>query len=82
MANAIAQSRVDEAPRANESPARWTFAGRMGVDRTDGGTAMSEQTSLGRHGDQVDRSAEWDDIRRRHLAPAEHRPASTARGTT
>jgi catechol 2,3-dioxygenase-like lactoylglutathione lyase family enzyme len=33
-----------------------------------------------RHGADVDRRAEWDDLRARHLAPAEQRPASSARG--
>jgi catechol 2,3-dioxygenase-like lactoylglutathione lyase family enzyme len=33
-----------------------------------------------RHGSQVDRSAEWEELRRRHLRPAGERPGSTARG--
>ena len=33
-----------------------------------------------RHGDDVDRHAEWDDLRVRHLATPEQRPASSARG--
>jgi len=33
-----------------------------------------------RHGDDVDRSAEWDAMRLRHLRPAEERPPSAARG--
>jgi catechol 2,3-dioxygenase-like lactoylglutathione lyase family enzyme len=32
------------------------------------------------HGSDLDRRAEWDDLRARHLAPAEQRPASSARG--
>ena len=41
---------------------------------------MTETTTSGRHGDQVDRSAEWDELRRRYLRPSAERPASTARG--
>ena len=33
-----------------------------------------------RHGADVDRSAEWDDLRARHLAAPEQRPPSSARG--
>jgi len=33
-----------------------------------------------RHGADIDRSAEWDALRARHLSPAEQRPASSARG--
>ena len=33
-----------------------------------------------RHGADIDRHAEWDELRARHLAPAEQRPASSARG--
>ena len=33
-----------------------------------------------RHGDDVDRSAEWDAMRLRHLRPAEEREPSAARG--
>lgn len=33
-----------------------------------------------RHGADVDRSAEWEELRRRHLRPRAERPASTARG--
>lgn len=33
-----------------------------------------------RHGADVDRTAEWDGLRRRHLRPWGDRPASTARG--
>ncbi len=32
------------------------------------------------HGSPVDRSDEWDELRRRHLHPAAERPASAARG--
>ncbi len=32
------------------------------------------------HGDDVDRSAEWDELRVRHLRPPEQREASAARG--
>jgi catechol 2,3-dioxygenase-like lactoylglutathione lyase family enzyme len=34
----------------------------------------------GRHGADVDRRAEWDELRRRHLRPESDRPASAARG--
>jgi catechol 2,3-dioxygenase-like lactoylglutathione lyase family enzyme len=33
-----------------------------------------------RHGSKVDRTAEWDALRKRHLRPAGERPASNARG--
>ena len=33
-----------------------------------------------RHGSQVDRTEEWNALRQRYLAPADERPASTARG--
>jgi catechol 2,3-dioxygenase-like lactoylglutathione lyase family enzyme len=33
-----------------------------------------------KHGADVDRRAEWDELRARHLSPAELRPASSARG--
>ena len=33
-----------------------------------------------RHGADVDRRAEWDELRARHLKPAADRPASSARG--
>ena len=33
-----------------------------------------------RHGADVDRRAEWDELRARHLAPPEQRPPSSARG--
>jgi len=33
-----------------------------------------------KHGDDVDRTAEWADIRARHLRPSQDRPNSTARG--
>src|SRR5438477_801570 len=33
-----------------------------------------------RHGADLDRSAEWDDLRARHLASPEQRPTSSARG--
>jgi catechol 2,3-dioxygenase-like lactoylglutathione lyase family enzyme len=35
---------------------------------------------MSRHGEDVDRTAEWDAIRARHLRAPEDRPASTARG--
>ena len=37
-------------------------------------------TSEPRHGSQVDRTEEWNALRDRYLAPADERPASTARG--
>lgn len=33
-----------------------------------------------KHGDDVDRTAEWANIRARHLRPSDDRPASSARG--
>ena len=33
-----------------------------------------------RHGADIDRRSEWDDLRARYLAPADQRPPSTARG--
>jgi catechol 2,3-dioxygenase-like lactoylglutathione lyase family enzyme len=33
-----------------------------------------------KHGDQVDRTDEWEEMRRRHLRPGAERPASAARG--
>ena len=33
-----------------------------------------------RHGADVDRTEEWDELRRRHLRPRDGRPASSARG--
>ncbi len=33
-----------------------------------------------RHGAGIDRTAEWDELRRRHLRPAEERPPSSTRG--
>ena len=33
-----------------------------------------------RHGADIDRTEEWDQIRKAHLVPKEQRPASTARG--
>lgn len=36
--------------------------------------------STTRHGSDVDRTAEWDELRARYLRPREERPASTARG--
>jgi len=35
---------------------------------------------MARHGDDVDRTAEWDALRARHLAPPEQRAGSSARG--
>jgi catechol 2,3-dioxygenase-like lactoylglutathione lyase family enzyme len=35
---------------------------------------------MARHGADVDRREEWDELRARHLAPAERRPPSSARG--
>src|SRR3954468_2050162 len=35
---------------------------------------------MARHGDDVDRSAEWDALRAKHLRPSDARPASSARG--
>ncbi len=37
-------------------------------------------TETGKHGDDVDRTAEWDEMRRRHLRSGDDRPASSARG--
>src|SRR6478752_3036982 len=39
----------------------------------------TEQTTL-RHGADIDRSAEWEELRRRHLRPKADRPESSARG--
>ena len=36
--------------------------------------------ALTRHGAGIDRTAEWDDLRRRHLTPKAERAASSARG--
>jgi catechol 2,3-dioxygenase-like lactoylglutathione lyase family enzyme len=36
--------------------------------------------AMTRHGAQIDRSAEWDDLRARYLRPRDVRPPSTARG--
>lgn len=33
-----------------------------------------------KHGDQIDRTAEWDELRSRHLRPSAERPDSSARG--
>ncbi|MHB1139074.1 MAG: VOC family protein [Microthrixaceae bacterium] len=42
---------------------------------------MAEQDAPSRrHGDGVDRTAEWEDLRRRHLRPKPERPPSSARG--
>jgi catechol 2,3-dioxygenase-like lactoylglutathione lyase family enzyme len=42
---------------------------------------MSEQAAAApRHGADVDRTAEWDELRRRHLRPKAERPESSARG--
>jgi len=35
---------------------------------------------MSRHGADIDRHAEWDELRARHLTPAEQRPPSSARG--
>jgi catechol 2,3-dioxygenase-like lactoylglutathione lyase family enzyme len=35
---------------------------------------------MARHGEDVDRTAEWDELRRRHLQPRETRAESSARG--
>ena len=35
---------------------------------------------MARHGADVDRRAEWDELRARHLVAPEQRPASSARG--
>jgi catechol 2,3-dioxygenase-like lactoylglutathione lyase family enzyme len=35
---------------------------------------------MARHGADVDRRAEWEDLRARHLVPASDRPSSSARG--
>jgi catechol 2,3-dioxygenase-like lactoylglutathione lyase family enzyme len=39
-----------------------------------------DQQPPARHGAAIDRSAEWDDLRRRHLRAPDERPASSARG--
>jgi catechol 2,3-dioxygenase-like lactoylglutathione lyase family enzyme len=41
---------------------------------------MSTDTGSGRHGADIDRTEEWEELRRRHLRPTAGRPASTARG--
>ena len=41
---------------------------------------MDDHAAPPRHGAAVDRTAEWDDLRARHLRPGDERPASTARG--
>jgi catechol 2,3-dioxygenase-like lactoylglutathione lyase family enzyme len=41
---------------------------------------MSDSRKSPRHGEDVDRSAEWDDLRRRYLRASSDRPASSARG--
>ncbi|MCB0991085.1 MAG: VOC family protein [Acidimicrobiales bacterium] len=33
-----------------------------------------------KHGAQIDRTAEWEELRRKHLLPADQRPESSARG--
>ncbi len=41
---------------------------------------MSDQPAPARHGAGIDRTEEWAELRRRHLAPPADRPASSARG--
>jgi catechol 2,3-dioxygenase-like lactoylglutathione lyase family enzyme len=41
---------------------------------------MSDDTPSARHGAGLDRTAEWEELRRRHLHPSGVRPASSARG--
>ena len=41
---------------------------------------MADDAPPARHGAGIDRTAEWDELRRRHLRPKEERPASSARG--
>ncbi|MFN8050703.1 MAG: VOC family protein [Acidimicrobiales bacterium] len=41
---------------------------------------MTENEPPARHGADIDRSAEWDELRRRYLRPKAERPASSARG--
>ena len=41
---------------------------------------MTDQEPAVRHGAQIDRTAEWDGLRRRHLRPRGERPPSAARG--
>src|SRR5689334_15071045 len=43
-------------------------------------TTSDEGGVIMRHGADLDRSAEWDDLRARHLRPAGARPPSSARG--
>jgi len=38
------------------------------------------EASTERHGAQIDRTAEWEELRRRHLRDPAERPASSARG--
>ena len=41
---------------------------------------MSDDPIPQRHGADVDRTEEWDEMRRRHLVPRDRRPTSSARG--
>jgi catechol 2,3-dioxygenase-like lactoylglutathione lyase family enzyme len=41
---------------------------------------MVEEDPMGRHGADIDRTAEWDELRARYLADVDDRPASSARG--
>ncbi|MCU1358421.1 MAG: hypothetical protein JWM89_3839 [Acidimicrobiales bacterium] len=41
---------------------------------------MSESEAQPRHGAGIDRTAEWAELRARHLRPKDDRPASSARG--
>lgn len=41
---------------------------------------MTEDTTAGRHGLDIDRTAEWAALRQRYLRPRAERPASSARG--
>jgi catechol 2,3-dioxygenase-like lactoylglutathione lyase family enzyme len=45
-----------------------------------GATVSENETSRVRHGAGIDRTAEWDELRRLHLRPADTRPESSARG--
>ncbi len=41
---------------------------------------MDDDGAPRRHGADIDRTEEWEELRRRHLRPAGERPASSARG--
>ena len=41
---------------------------------------MTEQAAVPKHGADIDRTEEWEELRRRHLRPKAERPESSARG--